>query len=313
MNMLHYYLSRLTRDERTRRAIALLAALALCLLATAPALARGGGVGGGSSFGGGGGGGFSRGGGGGFSGGGFGGGGFGGGFGYFPAFFPFFGGGGSLLVPILIMMFLYWISRQWLSSGRGGSAVESLTGNAYIIRAEIALLNTATDVPSSLHQIVDRTDTSTPAGLEGLLQQTVLLLMRHQEFWHAAHYEFQKVPYGQAEAMFNSTTLQARSKLSYETISNIDGTRQVDTIHHHDPDALPPGDYVVVNLIVATTASLHLHPVRMAADLHDQLTEIASSSALDLKAVEVIWVPDNGDEALSRDELLTQYPEIVAL
>jgi hypothetical protein len=87
-------------------------------------------------------------------------------------------------------------------------------------------------------------------------------MLRNQQFWHAASYTYRKVPYRDVESSFNSLTMQARSKLSYETITNVDGVR------HEDNRALlpagsngqapasdiPPGDYIVVVLVVATIA-----------------------------------------------------------
>ena len=55
-------------------------------------------------------------------------------------------------------------------------------------------------------------------------------------------------------------TLEARSKLTYETITNVSGTKTEDTQHVPAPaDSLPPGDYIVVVLVVASSAPLHLH------------------------------------------------------
>src|SRR5207245_2399381 len=127
-------------------------------------------------------------------------------------------------------------------------------------------------VPPALHNLVAAVDTSTDAGLSQLLQQAALLLLRHQQYWHAASYTFRKVPFREAESSFNTLTMEARSKLSYETISNVSGIRRDDTQHLPQPaDALPPGDYIVVVLIVATSASLNLRQTRNADDVRDQL------------------------------------------
>ncbi|MGH2461767.1 MAG: DUF1517 domain-containing protein [Chloroflexota bacterium] len=270
-----------------------------------PALAFGGGVGGGSSFGGGG--------------GGFGGGGGlpiggGGGFGL-PMFFPMFGFGGGI-VPILLFLLFIWLSRRGsMTSGRGaGTMLPSRSSDVNLIKLEIGLLATAKDVPTALHRLVASIDTSTNLGLSQLLQQSALLLLRNQQYWHAANYGYRKVRYSDAEPAFNSLTMQARSKLSYETITNVGGTRQVDTDHLPAPvDSIAPGDYIVVVLIVASSASLHLREARTADEVREQVAEIAAGAGSNLEAVQVIWHPDSTDESLSRDDLMTLYPELAPI
>jgi uncharacterized membrane protein len=275
----------------------------LILGVVAPALAFGGGVGGGYSGGGGGGGGIGG-----------GGGGFGGGGGIpFPMFFPFMGFGGSAIVPILIFLFFVWLNRQSQSGGR--LAAPSRPSEVNLVRLEIGLLATAKDVPTSLHQLVSSVDTSSNYGLSQLLQQSALLLMRNRQFWHAASYSFRGVHYDAAESAFNSLTMEARSKLSYETITNVGGVHQVDTSHQlpAPADSLPPGDYVVVVLIVATSAPIRLKAANTAAEIADQLADVASSAGSNLHGVEVIWQPDSSTESLSRDDVVTMYPELAPI
>lgn len=278
-------------------------AVAAILEFAMPALAAGGGVGGGSNFGGGGIGGGSGG------GGGFGGGGFG-----FPIFLPFFGFGGGGLLPILLFLFFIWLSRRASMGQRGGPMLPTRASDVNLIKLEIGLLATAKDVPASLHNLVQAVDTSTSQGLSQLLQQSALLLLRNQQYWHAASYDYRKVRYGEAESAFNALTMQARSKLSYETISNVGGIRQVDTRHLPAPaDAIPPGDYIVVALIVASSAPLQLRRARSADEIREQVAEIAAAAGSNLEAVEVVWHPDSTDESLSRDDLMTLYPELAPI
>lgn len=286
----------------TRRtwAVAGLFAMILLLGVVAPVFAYGGGVGGGGNFGGGGGGG----GGGpvGFPGG-------GGGI-PFPVFFPFFGGGGSL-IPILIFIFLLWLSRQ--NRGGGGIGAPSRPSSVNVVRLEVALLATAKDVPDALHRLVASVNTSTAVGLSQLLQQSALLLLRNQQYWHAVSYQFKKVPFGSAEAQFNSETLEARSKLSYETITNVNGVSQTQVKTAAPADAIAPGDYIVVVLIVATSASLQLRPVHNPEELREQLAEIGAAAGDNLEGVQVIWQPDVVGESLSRDDLIAMYPELAPI
>ena len=286
------------RPTRRLLVAAFFSVAALALYA-APAMAfgGGGGVGGGSSFGGGGGGSFG-----------------GGGFG-FPLFFPVFGFGGGLLPMVLFFLFI-WLSRQVSSSsvGGGGVGAPQRPSDCNLIQVEVAMLATAKEVPDALHHLVATTDTSTRYGLAQILQQSALLLMRHQQFWHAASYDFKRVRYDQAEAGFNSMTMEARSKLNYETITNVNGMQQADTTHPAtSADSLPPGDYIVVVLIVASSAPLQPRKVQTSEDLREQIAEIAGASGPALEAVEVIWQPDSSTESLSRDDLIVHYPELMPI
>lgn len=297
-----------------RLLMAALFGVAALIVYVIPAFAfgGGGGVGGGSNFGGGSSGGF----GGGYGGGGsFGGGGsLGGGGGYgFPLFFPFFGFGGGLL-PIVLFFLYVWLSRQVSSSSARGPSGPLRPSECNLIRVEVAMLATAKDVPDALHRLVASTDTSTSYGLSQILQQSALLLMRHQQYWHAASYDFKRVPYDQAEAAYNIMTVEARSKLNYETITNVNGIRQTDTTHASAAgDSLPQGDYIVVVLIVASSAPLQLRKVQTSEDLREQISEIAAATGSSLEGVEVIWQPDSSTESLGRDDLIAEYPELIPI
>jgi uncharacterized membrane protein len=183
------------------------------------------------------------------------------------------------------------------------------------------LLATAKEVPPALHRLVASVDTSNDTGLSQLLQEAALLLLRNQQYWHAANYTYRKVRYQEAESSFNSLTMQARSKLTYETITNVNGVRQEDNraaltagSNGHPPASeIPPGDYIVVVLVVASSAPLHLRQAVTADDVREQLAEIAAAAGSNLLGAEVIWQPDNTTESLSRDDLVSWYPELAPI
>jgi uncharacterized membrane protein len=209
--------------------------------------------------------------------------------------------------------------RQASTPRRGGGPLAPIrSSEVNLIRLEIGLLSTATNVPSELHRLVASVNTATNQGLSTLLQQAALILLRNQQYWHAASYSWQKVPYGQAEAAFNSLTVQARAKLSYETITNVNGLQQTSAGQlppgqSVPADQLAPGDYIVVALIVATSAPVRLRPARSPEEIREQLAEIAAAAGPNLEGVEVIWQPDNPNEALSRDDVIRMYPELAPI
>jgi len=289
----------------------LLGAMAVILLSAAePALAKGGAVGGGSSFGrGGGGGGF--GGGGGSYGGGYG----GGGFGFFPVFLPFFGFGGGGLFGIILIVLLFMWGRSLLSGmfGGGGGGGYGQPSHVTVAQLDLALLGSASSVPSEIHRLITSIDTSSRDGYAQLLQEAALVLLRNRSSWHAASFDAVVVPYSQAEAAYNQRTLAARQRLTYEAVTNVSGrvrTNSAPSSLGSMPDD-SGGGWIVVTLIVAMMAPLPKAPEMNAQAVEGYLRQMAGAPAEALEGAEVICVPDVGEEPLTNDELLAQFPTLI--
>ena len=298
---------------------AILATVAiLFLLAAEPALARGGGVGGGSSFGGGaGGGGFSGGGGfgagGGYYGGGYGG--YGGGFGLPWLFLPFIGFGGGGLFSIVLIILLFGMGRRLLSGmfgAGGGGGYSPRQSHVTVAQLDLALLGSARSVPSELHRLVASTDTSSREGYASLLQDAALLLLRNKQSWHSAMFDSTVVPYNQAEAAYNQRTLAARQRLTFETLTNVGGRVRTGSAPS-STSAMPDdsgGSFIAVTLLAALMAPLP-KPSEISADsIEGCLRQLAGAPAEALEAAEVVWVPDQGEEPLTNDDLLSQFPTL---
>jgi uncharacterized membrane protein len=286
--------------------------------------ASGGRIGGGSfrsapsmprSYGGGGGGG-----GGGFSGGYRGGsGGFGGGIG-FPFLIPIFGFGGGGLFGFLILMAVVGVLVNAFRGGGGGPALGS--GNdgslAYPSRPEgpvtlcqlqVGLLASARSLQQDLRRIAASADTGTATGLQKVLQETSLALLRNPDLWIYAHTDVGQVPFASAESTFNRLSMAERSKLSREVTSNVGGQRSSDsTVAAGDSDAT--SDYIAVTLLVASRQRLTLPGADTAETLRQSFQKLGSIGADDLLALEVIWQPEGAGEVLSTEELLTAYPDL---
>lgn len=302
-------------DPRLIRVLAVLGLLALLfLLAFEPALAKGGGVGGGSSFGGG-----ARGGGGGFGGGGgsYGGGygGYGGGFGLPWLFLPFIGFGGGGLFGIILIIFLFILGRNLLGGmfGGGGGGAAPRQSHVTVAQLDLALLGSASSVPGELHRLVAGTDTSTREGYSGLVQDAVLLLLRNQQYWRSAAFDSTVVPYEQAEGAYNQRTLNARQRLTFETLTNVGGRVRVGSAPSGTA-AMPDdsgGRYIVVTILAALLAPLPKQADMSREIVEGYLRQLAGAPAEALEAAEVVWMPDEGEEPLSNDDLLSQFPTLI--
>ena len=300
----------------------------LMMVAPQPAQAASGGrIGGGSfrsapsmprNYGGGGGGGYL-----GSYGGGYGGGYRGGGMGI-QFIVPIFGFGGGGLFGFLILMAVAGVVVNALRGGGGGgdggpALGGSGSGLAYnprhdgpvaIAQIQVGLLASARDLQDDLRRLAGSSDTSSSSGLQRVLQETSLSLLRHPDLWVYANGEVGQVPFASAESTFNRLSMQERSKLERELTANVAGRR------FSEPAPLAPGasdaasDFIIVTLLVASRQRLAIKGARSADDLRDSLQKLGALGADDLIALEVIWQPEGAGEVLSTEQVITAYPDL---
>ncbi|MBM5785136.1 MAG: DUF1517 domain-containing protein [Cyanobacteria bacterium K_DeepCast_35m_m1_288] len=293
------------------------AALALVVLAPQPAEAASGGrIGGGSfrsapmprSYGGGGysGGGYQR--------------GFGGGIG-FPFIVPFFFGGGGLFGFLVLMAVVGLVLNAFRGGGGGGGQalpagirggdLDSYRpdGPVAIAQLQVGLLASARELQRDLRSLAASSDTSSSSGLQRVLQDSTLALLRHPDLWVYANAEVGQVPFQAAESTFNRLSMTERSKLAGEITTNVSGSRGVASAASAG-DADATSDYIAVTLLVASRSRITLKPVNGSEDLREALRVVGSVPSDQLLALEVIWQPEGAGEVLSADELITAYPDL---
>ena len=274
---------------------------------SAPSVPRG--YGGGRSYSGGYGGGYQR---------GYGGGGIG-----FPFIVPFFFGGGGGLFGFLVLMAVVGLlvnavrgggSSSLPAGSRGGDLDRrgSADGPVAIAQLQVGLLASARELQNDLRGLAAAADTSSSSGLQRVLQESTLALLRHPDLWVYANAEVGQVPFQAAESTFNRLSMTERSKLSREVTSNVGG-RVSQAAEGSAGDADATSDHIAVTLLVASRGRLGLRPIASSDDLRDALRQIGSVPADQLLALEVIWQPEGAGDVLSAEELLTLYPELTHL
>jgi uncharacterized membrane protein len=243
--------------------------------------------------------------------GGYGGGGFG-----FPFIVPIFGFGGGLLGLLVLMAVVGALLNavRGTAGNLGGSDGEALPGSldgpVAIAQVQVGLLASARDLQDDLRRLATTADTGSSAGLQKVLQETSLALLRHPELWVYANTEVGQVPFASAEATFNRLSVQERSKLERELTTNVAGVRSGGS------GGLQPGrsdaasDYIAVTLLIASRRPLKIRGSDTAESLRESLQQIGGVGADDLLALEVIWQPEGIGEVLSSDQLLTAYPQL---
>ena len=293
------------------------AALAVAVLLPQPALAASGGRIGGGSFrsapmprsysgGYGGAGGYQR---------GYGGGGIG-----FPFIVPFFFGGGGLFGFLVLMAVVGLVLNAFRGGGGGAQALPAgmrggdldgyrPDGPVAIAQLQVGLLASARELQRDLRNLASSSDTSTSSGLQRVLQDSTLALLRHPDLWVYANAELGQVPFLAAESTFNRLSMTERSKLSGEITTNVSGAvGRGASGSAGDADAT--SDYIAVTLLVASRSRIALKPVNGSEELREALRVIGSVPSDQLLALEVIWQPEGVGEVLTADELITVYPDL---
>ena len=233
----------------------------------------------------------------------------------FPFLIPIFGFGGGGLFGLLILMAVAGVLVNALRgvgnapSIGGAAAAPAIPRNVNMIQVQVGLLASAKSLQDDLRSLAASSDTSSSAGLQRLLQETTLALLRQPDLWVYANAESGSVPFSSAESTFNRLSMNERSKLDAELTSNVGGQRTTDT-SNNTGDADATNEFIVVTLLVASTASAKLAGADTGEDLRQTLRILGSTASSELMALEVIWQPEGRGDVLSANDLVTAYPNL---
>lgn len=216
------------------------------------------------------------------------------------------GGGGGLLFTLMLLGMLAFVAYE---ASQGGVLDESLDDRITVARVQIGLLGLARQLQPDLDRIAARADTSAPSGLKYVLEETVLALMRNPDYmvYGGSATMVVRGP-EEAEDYFNSFSMQERGKFTEETLVNIAGQRKSGVGRTGSPGI--SNEYIVVTILVAADGKFKLPRCRDLAETKEALTKIGSLRASSLQAVEVLWQPQAMGDALTRDELVRDYPSL---
>jgi uncharacterized membrane protein len=174
----------------------------------------------------------------------------------------------------------------------------------------VGLLASARELQADLRRMAATADTGSSAGLQRVLQETTLALLRNPALWVYANGDVGQVPFASAEATFNRLSVRERSKLERELTTNVAGVRSGGSITLQAGSSDAASDFIAVTLLLATRRPLALKGTDTAEALRETLQVLGGVGADDLLALEVIWQPEGVGEVLSTDQLLTAYPEL---
>jgi uncharacterized membrane protein len=240
-----------------------------------------------------------------------------------------YGGGGFGLGSLLMLAVVGFgivtvvrgLRRARAGGGSGGAMsffgghddddeVDVIPDRAYIYKVQLGLGRSARDIQERLARFAAEGDTSSESGLAHLLQQTSLELMRHKDSIRYGALEASgPMSLTNGETKMNAAALAERSRFQIERVRGADGNvRRSDAAAAESNDAL---EYLVVTLVVAARKPVvQVKEVADPAQLQALLGELGGVPASALLGMEVIWTPADPNDSLSKDDLVTTYPEL---
>ncbi len=237
----------------------------------------------------------------------------------FPFLLPIFGFGGGGLFGFLVLTSIIGVivnslrnSKNWTNSTN--SQLEKrriIPSNVSLIQVQMGLLASAKEIQIDLRELAASANTSTNTGLQRVLQESTLALLRKPELWVFSNIETGLVPYASAESTFNRISITERSKLQAEITTNYSG--QIETLsnsNHTAGDSDPTNEFIAVTIIIASKKDFNLNQFTDNEQITETLRILGSISSSDLIALEVIWQPEGKGDVLSEEELIIQYPNL---
>jgi uncharacterized membrane protein len=220
---------------------------------------------------------------------------------------------GFTVLPLILNLFRL---KGPSAGGRAGGGSLNELGNdiVTVTQLQVALLSEARDLQRDLETLASRSDLDTKPGLNRLLQETVLALLRSPEYWSHARVSSQTVrSRAQAAQVFEQLSVTERSKFSRETLVNVGGQLQRQA-YSGQPDA-DPAAYIVVTLIVGTAddSPLFSEPIHTASDLQAALRRMGGITPDYLLVYELLWAPQDPSDSLSYDQMLASYPDLMQI
>lgn len=194
-------------------------------------------------------------------------------------------------------------------------------GKAYddgvtVAKLQVGLLASARGLKKDLERIAARADTSTPAGLHYVLQETVLSLLRNPEYAvYGAAKTLKGKSLSKAEQKFNEMSLAERGKVREETLVNVSGIRREGGFKGKGGGgstntAAGDEELIVVTVLVAAKGRFKLPPVRNGAELRTALSTLGAVPSDGVLGVEVLWTPQDPADSYSKGELMIDFPDL---
>jgi uncharacterized membrane protein len=229
------------------------------------------------------------------------------------------GGAGNFVAAMLMILAIvavggvalwFWVGVKAKKPAAAGSMDEIHNDIVSVSEIQIALLANS-PIQKQLTEIVQTMAIDTPTQLKEQFQTVVVELLRQSEYWSHAKVSSQTFKTKtEAEGFFEQWSIRSRSKLSQETLTRDSlGLKQRDLVVNPEDD---PAAYVVVTMLIGTTHDRPLAEQTYSEEsLRAVLTKLSAITERELLVFELMWSPQDASDSLSRDELLTEYGDLV--
>jgi len=227
------------------------------------------------------------------------------GFGFSPfGFSPFgFGFGGFGLPFPLVLLALGGLAATSFRSSRGIDAADD-AGAALCVQVACYCPDRQNSLYGKLNGIARTADTNSYEGLQSLVSDTCLAILRSSNDWLAGRTESETAGLlrNDVDESYNRLVVKERAKWEVEQRAL---TRSA------------PGQptYMVATLVVLLREAQPLAPISGTADLRESLQALAAAVSVEdnLIAAEVLWTPEETNDVMDRDELFLNFPELVSV
>ncbi|KAL8028807.1 hypothetical protein ABFX02_14G185100 [Erythranthe guttata] len=176
-----------------------------------------------------------------------------------------------------------------------------------VIKLQVGLLGSAKSLQKDINRIAETADASTTEGLHNILTDFVLALLRHPEHCISVFLSIDvKWSTEGAEQRFYQLSLEERSKFDEETLVNFNNAKSGSSCTLRSSGF--SNEYIVVTILVRVIGKLKLPRINNIKDLKEVLEKLGSLPLCKIAAVEVLLAPRIGDDTLSEEKLLENYP-----
>eukprot|EP00878_Enallax_costatus_P014047 GHUV01014689.1.p4 GENE.GHUV01014689.1~~GHUV01014689.1.p4 ORF type:complete len:123 (+),score=45.16 GHUV01014689.1:1840-2208(+) len=118
--------------------------------------------------------------------------------------------------------------------------------------------------------------------------------------------------FDELEQKYNQASLKERSKFKQETLSNVGGRYTTAALRESGAD-VGLDKWLCITLLLAAEATVKLPKIKSLQDLQEALTMLGSLPPDLIVAVELLWTPQERGDSYAKDEMLTDYPQLVLL
>ncbi|XP_057439458.1 uncharacterized protein LOC130731248 [Lotus japonicus] len=215
-------------------------------------------------------------------------------------------GAGSSFFLILVGFAAFILVSGFLSDRSEGSVLTAAEKTT-VLKLQVGLLGMGRSLQKDLNRIAQVADTSSPEGLNYVLTETTLALLRHPDYCISAYSSVDvKRSIEDGEKRFNQLSIEERGKFDEETLVNVNNIKRQSTRSQRANGF--SNEYIVITILAAAEGEHKLPSINGSGNLKDALQKLGSIPSSRLLAVEVLWTPQNENDTLSERELLEDYP-----